>query len=306
MKTSNEAIKLYLKRLATRDEPLQTLLFAGPKSTEKESVAREFAASLLETSLIEGHPDFHLLQPEGKIGMHSMDSVRRCLEEAALPPFQAKKKVFLILEAERMLAYSANALLKTIEEPLSYCAIILVSAHPEKLLPTIFSRCHLLTFRAGNERPDPSEEHPLLTQFLLNRKTAGYPQIAKIVKELSKIIEEDGSLDEEEAASELTPYQTELKEKRQEGALTLKVHAALDRLFVQILGWFRDMHLLHYGSSQQELFYPQHLNALQTSCQRGEFLPLELALKAVEEAKISLERSTPVEHVLENLFLKFT
>lgn len=304
MKTSNEAITLYLERLAAKDEPLQTLLFAGPKSTEKETVARQFAASLLQATLLESHPDFYLLQPEGKIGMHSMDSVRRCLEEAFLPPFQAKKKVFLILEAERMLPYSANALLKTMEEPLPHCALILVSTHPEKLLPTIFSRCHLLTFRGGNERPDPNEEHPLLTQFLMSRKTIGYPQVARLVKELAKTGEGDGPVEDEEV--ELTPYQTELKEKRQEGAATLKTHAALEKLFVQILGWFRDMHLLQYGAPHQELFYPQHLNALQTSCQRGEFVLLEFVLKAVEEAKVSLERSTPIEFVLENLLLKFT
>ncbi|MBF5058662.1 hypothetical protein [Candidatus Neptunochlamydia vexilliferae] len=70
-----------------------------------------------------------------------IEAIRTLIEEANLPPFESERKVFIIHEADRMLPSSSNALLKTLEEPPSFVTIILISAHPEALLPTITSRC---------------------------------------------------------------------------------------------------------------------------------------------------------------------
>lgn len=65
-----------------------------------------------------------------------------------LAPYEAARKVFIILDAERMLPYSANALLKTFEEPAPDAIIILVTGSPAALLPTVLSRCQTIYFQA--------------------------------------------------------------------------------------------------------------------------------------------------------------
>ena len=82
-----------------------------------------------------------------------MESLRLLKEEVALPPFSASRKIFLIFEAERMLPTSANALLKTFEEPSAHSIIILVSSFSEKLfLPC--SRAAIRSTLKAQARPN--------------------------------------------------------------------------------------------------------------------------------------------------------
>jgi DNA polymerase III subunit delta' len=144
----NEQIKLHLKRILQTQAIGSSLLFAGPDGVGKMLFAKALAAELLKA---EKHPDLHIYSPEGKVGFHSIDSMRQLSEEVYLAPFSGQWKVFIIQEAERMQPYSANALLKTIEEPATDTLILLISSTPEALLPTIFSRCQTIYFQPISE-----------------------------------------------------------------------------------------------------------------------------------------------------------
>lgn len=157
----NDHIKEYLKRMVEKRAIGNSLLFAGPGGIGKGLFAQEFAKHLIclddphgiHRRKIEAgnHPDIRVYRPEGKIAMHSIDSMRQLSGEVYLSPYEAKWKVFIIHDAERMLAYSANALLKTFEEPSRDSVIILLSSAPERLLPTILSRCRIIHFHMLTE-----------------------------------------------------------------------------------------------------------------------------------------------------------
>lgn len=140
----NEEIKRALIRMVETKAIANSLLFAGPEGVGKGLFAIALAETLLGHT---NHPDLHLLHPEGKLGLHSIHSLRRFSEEVAMAPFQGKWKVFIIHDAERMLPTSSNALLKTFEEPPLDTLIILLSSQPTALLPTILSRCRKVYFR---------------------------------------------------------------------------------------------------------------------------------------------------------------
>ena len=63
-----------------------------------------------------------------------------------MAPFEAKAKVFIIKDADRMLPPSANALLKTLEEPTYDSYIIMTTSNLDEILPTIASRCFKINF----------------------------------------------------------------------------------------------------------------------------------------------------------------
>lgn len=141
----NQWAKEYLARIAARNSVAHSLLFTGPDGIGKGLFAEAFARLILSSDV---NPyDLHIYRPEGKIGMHSVDAMRQFTEEVYLPPYKAKKKVCIIHDAERMLSYSSNALLKTFEEPALHTIIILVTSSPEALLPTVLSRCSTVRFR---------------------------------------------------------------------------------------------------------------------------------------------------------------
>jgi DNA polymerase-3 subunit delta' len=144
----NSPIKNILQRLIAKNALSHSLLFAGPKGVGKSLFALTLAEYLLDCPQ---HPDLHIYRPEGKTGMHSLTAMRQLSEEVYLAPFSGKRKIFIIDDADRMLSSSANALLKTFEEPTTDSLILLISSTPSALLPTILSRCFTLFFHSLSE-----------------------------------------------------------------------------------------------------------------------------------------------------------
>jgi DNA polymerase III subunit delta' len=94
-------------------------------ATQAEGLAKEDAAR----------------QKELKIG-----TVRGWQQDIALRPYEGRRRVFILHDAERLNEEASNAMLKTLEEPPPYATLILVADSAE-LLPTIVSRCRALRLR---------------------------------------------------------------------------------------------------------------------------------------------------------------
>jgi DNA polymerase-3 subunit delta' len=181
----NEEIKRQLNCMISKKAIGHALLFAGPDGIGKSLFAWAFAAQIMaeydrekdHSRKIQAgqHPDVHVYRPEGKLGLHSIQALRQLSEEVHLPPYEASWKVFIIHDADRMLSYSANALLKTFEEPPSRTVMILLSRSQAALLPTILSRCCTLHFHA---LPDN-----LIHNFLKQHTTLDDSMYDKIVRQ---------------------------------------------------------------------------------------------------------------------------
>lgn len=207
----NEAVKIFLKRMIDKNRVPNALLFAGPDGVGKGLFAYAFAAAVIDPlqrnrqKIIQHcHPDIHEYRPEGKLGIHPIEAMRRFKEAVFLSPLEANKKIFIIYDAERMLPTSANALLKTFEEPSLDALIILISSRPELLLPTILSRCQksffqkiqedeIALFLEKNDRLSPSEARSLALQAngsigkaLRLQKANGDPLRKKLFDTLAK------------------------------------------------------------------------------------------------------------------------
>ncbi len=78
-------------------------------------------------------------------------SIRDIRKKSSLSVFQKGRKVFIILNAEKLNDQAANALLKTLEEPSGNSLIILTTSNKDSLLPTIISRCQLVRFEELTE-----------------------------------------------------------------------------------------------------------------------------------------------------------
>jgi DNA polymerase III subunit delta' len=154
----NDHVKRYLSSMVDRKSIANSILFAGPEGIGKSQFALAFASIILSGEDPNGnhkhkietgrHPDVHIYRPEGKVGLHSINAMRQFIEEVDIAPYEAKRKIFIIHDADRMLPYSANALLKTFEEPAADSIIMLLSSTPQALLSTVMSRCYKIYFHA--------------------------------------------------------------------------------------------------------------------------------------------------------------
>lgn len=131
-------------------------LFAGPRGVGKTEAAYAFAAALLcpergcdccETcrrARAGVHPDLVTVAPEG--ASIRIQDIRGLNFEVALRPYEAAVRVYIVLDPDAMTEEAANAFLKTLEDPPGHIRFLLVSSAPERLMPTIASRCQRVPF----------------------------------------------------------------------------------------------------------------------------------------------------------------
>jgi len=91
------------------------------------------------------HADVLMIEP-GDSGSIKVDQVRGAIERSAYRPFEGRRRVVIVDEADAMEAPAQNALLKTLEEPPAASTFVLVTARPDLLLPTVRSRCQRVRF----------------------------------------------------------------------------------------------------------------------------------------------------------------
>jgi DNA polymerase-3 subunit delta' len=134
-------------------------LFAGIAGLGKTRIAKEFfkAVNCLDRSgeacdrcrscikvMANTHPDLVEMNPSSR--WIKVDEIREILSEIGFKPFESRMKFIIIEPAEHLNRESANALLKTLEEPPQNTVIVLISHRPKLLLPTIVSRCQVIRF----------------------------------------------------------------------------------------------------------------------------------------------------------------
>jgi len=132
-------------------------LFTGPPGSGRSVAARAFAAALqcprggcgdcheCHTAMTGAHPDVNLVVPEG---LHlKLDETRAIVQESFRAPTLGRWHVTVIEDADRMEERTGNALLKALEEPPPRGVFLLCAPTPDDLLPTIRSRCRLVTLR---------------------------------------------------------------------------------------------------------------------------------------------------------------
>ncbi|MBA2740762.1 MAG: hypothetical protein H0U46_01980 [Actinobacteria bacterium] len=142
-----------LLEAALAEGPAHAILLHGPPGVGKRTAAYAFAGALLGDErrvTTRTHPDLYVLEPLGE--MIRIDDVRALRHDLHMRPFEADRRVYLVLDADRMNEDAADALLKDLEEPPSYAVIILVASELGPLPPTILSRCQLVPFRRLSER----------------------------------------------------------------------------------------------------------------------------------------------------------
>lgn len=117
---------------------MQTILIHG--GTEEERLAK--IKPLTEKV---NREDLIIYEPENSIGI---EEVRQLKHQISLKPYSSPYKICLIKNAETLTLPAQNALLKTLEEPPANTILILTTANPELILPTVLSRCQIISLAA--------------------------------------------------------------------------------------------------------------------------------------------------------------
>jgi DNA polymerase-3 subunit delta' len=255
------AVDLLLNGLAMGRVSHATLI-VGPPNIGKTTIARVFAQALNCTGsqpvpcgeclscrkVISGnHPDVRILDTPDqtlKIG-----EVRDLQRELALSPHEGRWRVAVLSDFERATVEAANALLKTLEEPPAQVVLVLTATEAGTLLPTIVSRCQVLSLRALPQS--------LVKEALISQRDIDTAQ-AELLAHLSggrlgwamRALEDESLLERRsEFLDNLDSLMNKGRVERLAYAASLSRDPALVREVLALwLGWWRDILLLTSGS----------------------------------------------------------
>jgi DNA polymerase-3 subunit delta' len=157
-------VQALLRQAVMRGRVPQTLLFAGPEGVGKHAVALALAQAINCpkradgvacgrcsncTRIAKGQFSDVAEVDNGDIASISIKSIReRVLDLVGYRPFEGQRRVFIIDPADALSLQAQDALLKTLEEPPPATVLILISAYPDSLRPTVVSRCRRVRFGA--------------------------------------------------------------------------------------------------------------------------------------------------------------
>jgi DNA polymerase-3 subunit delta' len=291
----HELIKHVLQRMMEANRVPHALLFFGAEHIGKESMAYALVRYLLCQGKHESscqcnactkisrdmHVDVRLMEPR-RYGTRQIliDDIRELQDYAYLTPTESDKKIVIFKEAERLTVSASNCLLKLLEEPPPHLLLVLLTAHPHALLPTIRSRCTPLRFAPV----EPEVLEPWLVE-----QCGCTPEIATIAALLSE--GRPGVALNIATGTALKQRETILKElavfdEQGFAALFRVVHqmfatdASLRDLADLLLSWFRDLLLSHYAPGEDHLLI--HRDQTQRISQVATRYTAEALFRAVE------------------------
>lgn len=290
-----------LQRSLERGRLAHAYLFTGSQLSELEDVARTLAMTLnclnpvrgddagaavdccgecLSCRKIDGlnHADVHWVRPEMKSRTIGVDQIRGLMQTVNLKPTEAEYKVSIVVAAERMNVQSANAFLKTLEEPPPRSILILLSSDPQQLLDTIISRCLRLSFSGGGQLRVTPDELAWMQAFaeLAARPEGGllgrYKLLGNLLERLAEIKESvDETLTERSPLQRHDDVDDKLR-KQWEDELKAAIEAEYRRsraeLLARVQWWLRDIWIRTLNAADEMFSLPALAGSVQAVAAR--------------------------------------
>ncbi|SPN73417.1 DNA polymerase III subunit tau,DNA polymerase III subunit delta',DNA polymerase III, delta' subunit [Chlamydia serpentis] len=269
IKEENQGWEALLRKIYNQEIPSAVLLH-GSMLPKLEDKAFELASEILVRTSPDSqykvsqkvHPDIYQFFPTGKGRFHSIDLPREIKKQIYICPFEAKYKVYVVHEIDRMTLAAISAFLKVFEEPPKHAVIILTTTKIQQLPKTIISRSLSIFIERGEKVLSSKETFTYLFR---------YAQCQIAVTEVSQILKESRESDKQ--------------------ILRDKVKVLLETL----LELSRDRCFLDLGLRASALNYPEYVKEIL----QLPLFPLDKVLLIIESACRSLDNSSSASSVLE-------
>ena len=160
-----EAVAEALRQSILQNRLAHAYLFCGPRGVGKTSMARIFAAALQCPNSSDAAPcancptcerifrgeDSDVTEMDGA-SHRGIDDIRGLIEHVQYAPTQGSYRVFILDEVHMLTREAFNALLKTLEEPPPHVKFVFATTEPERILPTVLSRCQRCDFSSISQQ----------------------------------------------------------------------------------------------------------------------------------------------------------
>ena len=314
-----EKIVEHFRNAIRYDKISHAYILTGEQGMGKKMIAEAFAMTVqcengadepcmschsCKQAMSGNNPDIRWVKHEKPATISVEDIRMQVNNDIVIKPYEYKRKIYIIDEAEKMTAASQNALLKTIEEPPGYAVILLLTTNQEAFLPTILSRCVQLKLKPLR---DFTVKKYLMDTLHVEESDADiYAAFARgnLGKAISLASSEDFKLlhgemlhllkhVKEMDISELLDYIRKMKEEN------LDIYECLD--FMQL--WYRDVLLYKVARDMNQLIFKDEYSSINGIGQKCSYEGLEKILEAIDKARVRLDANVNMELAMELMLL---
>jgi DNA polymerase III subunit delta' len=309
-----------VKNSLLKNRVAHAYLLEGMRGTGKITTVMLLAKALLCIAPIEGyrpcetcincrrinngnHPDVHVIEPEGL--SIKKQQIKDLQEEFSKKGVESAKKVYMIVHADKMSVSASNSLLKFLEEPSSQTVAFLLTEQQQKILPTILSRCQILSFK-------PLLPHNMAKQLLENGVDS---EVARLLAQLTNNLDEAIALNVDDwfaQAQKIVLKLYKMLEKNPlEAMVTLqgdwhphfKDKEQIDRGLDLLLLIFKDLLYIQVGKIEQIVF-AREKGLLEQFALKASSRHLTDQMGAILDAKRKLQANMNPQLLMEQLVLK--
>ena len=279
-------------------------LFAMTLQCEEHGVEPCMKCASCRKALSKNHPDIINVTHE-KPNSIGIDEIReQVINDVGIKPYESRYKISIINDAQKLTLQAQNALLKTIEEPPAYAVILLLADNPDALLPTITSRCVILSLKPVGDQlvkdylmdrmhiPDyQAEVEASFAQGNIGRarEMAGSSEFHEMTENALRLLKHSRSMEVYELVDAVKAMSSEKQ----------NIHEYLE-LFTM---WFRDVLLFKATKEVDYLVFKEEINDIKERASVSSYEGLEQILEAIQSADSRLRANVNFELVMELLFL---
>jgi DNA polymerase-3 subunit delta' len=345
-----------LRSAIVRDRVAHAYLFVGPDGVGKRLAAKEFAKALncaegdsapcgvcsvcrrIESGV---HPDVIETAPGDKARLIKTKVIDDLVDAASGSPLEARRKVFLVIDADRMNLAAANKFLKTLEEPPGASVFILVTARPGMLPVTVVSRCQRVKFsrlpqnviesilvtkhgvaadearvaarlsdgRAGRALDFALTERRADALELVGRLMDGADPVA-LATEVADSAKQRRETVEAEAQKSLRDKRSDVSKPEMDAIVVVETARTAERIRVEtnemldvLMSWCRDVLIVQTSGDRDLVHNADRMDELEKAARQIDSESISAAIDNLGQAGVLLDANIRLDRILRRAFM---
>lgn len=315
----HEEIISHLQNAIRLGKVSHAYIFGGEHGSGKKLLASLFAMTLqcqehgiepcmkcasCKKALNKNHPDIINITHE-KPNSIGIDEIRdQLINDVGIKPYESPYKIYIVNDADKLTLQAQNALLKTIEEPPAYAVVMLLADNPDALLPTITSRCVILSLKPVGDR--------LVKDYLMDRMHIPDYQAEVQASFAQGNVGKAQQMANSAEFTELTENALRILKHSREMEVyelvdAIKIMSAEKQNIYDYLDlftmWFRDVLLFKATKEVDNLVFKEEINYIKERASVSSYEGLEQIIDAIRMADSRLRANVNFDLVMELLFL---
>lgn len=310
----------HFKSAIKRDKISHAYILSGEQGMGKKSLARAFAMTVqcergtdepcmechsCKQALSGNNPDIRWVTHEKPASISVEDIRVQINQDIVIRPYEYKRKIYIIDEAEKMTQASQNALLKTIEEPPAYAVLLLLTSNKEMLLQTILSRCVVMDLR-------PVDSGTIEEYLRTRERVVDYRAREAALFSGGNI----GKAKEMCASDDFFAFKDEVlrmaKNTERMSAADMSANVKeIGKQYKENIGkylnllelWYRDVLIYKVSRNYRELLFRKEEKSISEQAQKLEYGGIEKILESIDEVRLQIKSNVNFELALEMMFI---